>query len=360
MLVLFISYVDFAAANSGSGMRPQKMYEAFLAEGHQVKLLSGQQGNFSGRKTRQRAVAETSAWLDSHRPDLCYIESPVYPILWEFDRQLIRKIRRMGVPIGYFYRDFYRKFPDQFPRRKDPVGRAKELYLDVMQRRTDRVLRCADIVYFPSAEAFSLFSFRDMRTLPPGGEDHLEGCRPEERRCVYVGGMVQHYGGEMMLRAFALLNAGEKRYPLTLVCRKNEWAQIPDALKNGDWLEVRHASGDELIPLLSKASAGLLIGNTENEYNNYTVSIKLFEYMGYGLPVVYVKNPPLTRIVGEADFGIGTEYTPESFADGVRALFERKEAYGRYRENARRALLENNLWVHRVRQVVRELTGREE
>ena len=146
MLILYITYIDFGEGVSGSGVRPQKMLRAFEQEGHEVKLLSGGQGNLRTRKKRLEALAETDKWLDSHRPDLCYIESPVQPILWGFDRKLIRKIHKLGIPLGYFYRDYYRKYPDLFPKRKDLAGRCKELWLDILQRRTDRLLRCADIV----------------------------------------------------------------------------------------------------------------------------------------------------------------------------------------------------------------------
>jgi len=357
MLVLFISYVDFSAADSGSGMRPQKMYEAFLREGHEVKLLCGQQGTFRSRETRRRAVAEISAWLDSHRPDLCYIESPVYPILWSFDRRLIRKICRMGIPTGYFYRDFYRKFPTLFPRRKDPVGRAKELFLDLQQRRTDRTLECVDIVYLPSMEASSLFSYGDMRPLPPGGEDHLADAHRQKNRCVYVGGVLGHYDGEMLLRAFRLLNAGDESYPLTLICREKEWAQIPDELKTGDWLEVRHASGEALIPLLSQAGAGLLIGRADHPYSRLAVSVKTYEYLGYGLPVVYVRCPPLDRIVEQAGAGFGVDGTPEAYARGIKKLFADEENYKRLCRGAEGLFENDGQWKHRVRKVVSDLTG---
>jgi glycosyltransferase involved in cell wall biosynthesis len=359
MLILYITYIDFGEASSGSGVRPQRMYRAMLEEGHQVKLLCGNQGSVKNHKARAAAVEEISRWLDSNRPDICYVESPVYPILWKFDRDLIRKIHRMGIPMGYFYRDFYRKFPKQFPHRPGLANAVRDTVLDVLQRMTDKTLENVDIVYFPAKESFQLFDYRDMRPLPPGGENWLDRSMPEERRCIYVGGVLKQYAGEMLLEAFALLNSGEERYPLTLVCREKEWARIPDKLKGADWLELHHASGEELVPLLSRAAAGLLIGKRDETYSyfEYGYSIKLFEYLGYGLPVVYVHNTPMDRFVTENGMGIGVECDPESFARGVRALFEEPEKYAQYRANACRALVSGNTWNHRVRQLVRELSA---
>ena len=356
MLILYITYIDFSQSASGSGVRPQRVYDAFLKEGHEVKLLSGAQGNVRTRGKRLRAVKEIEHWLDGHRPDLCYIESPVYPIMWHADRRLIDRIHRMGIPIGYFYRDLYRKLPEAFERRRDPVGAAKEYALDRLQDITDRLLEKADIVYFPSEECFAFFRYRDMRTLPPGGEDRIEETMPEYRHCIYVGGMKDQYDGECLLRAFSILNSSGTKYPLTLVCRHNEWKTMDPELCRGEWLEVHHVSGHALHSLYSRAGAGILIGRADHPYSRFAVSVKTYEYMGYGLPMVYIRNAPHDRIISDSAIGIGTDGTPEGLAEGVRRLFASPEEYERYRAASARALHTNGLWIHRVRQVVRELT----
>ena len=70
MLILYITYVDINSGTSGSSVRPQKMYRAFLDEGHEVKLLSGTQQRW-GRKARTEAVQEIRRWLRENRPDIC-------------------------------------------------------------------------------------------------------------------------------------------------------------------------------------------------------------------------------------------------------------------------------------------------
>ena len=157
MLILYITYVDINSGTSGSSVRPQKMYRAFLDEGHEVKLLSGAQQRW-GRKARTEAVQEIRRWLRENRPDICYIESPSMPITFRCDIALIRKISRMGIPIGYFYRDFYWMFPELYPRRTNLTGWLKDHWLDYLQQRTNNVLKCADIVYFPSEECKKYFS----------------------------------------------------------------------------------------------------------------------------------------------------------------------------------------------------------
>ena len=353
MRILYITYVDFNRATSGSGVRPGKMYRAFLQEGHQVKLLTGSQER-TRREERRSDVADISAWLDENRPEICYIESPGQPILWREDRALIRKIHAMGIPIGYFYRDFYWRFPDLYPRRKDPAGRLKDLWLDHLQRQTDALLNCADIVYFPSRGAAGYFSYRDMRALPPAGEERDFESRPEPNVCIYVGGLSGGYGGETLLRAFELLNRGEACYPLILCCREKERDAIPADLRNAPWLEIRHTSGEGLAPLYARASLAVLpIRRTA--YTDIAVNVKFFEYLSYGLPIACTDAAAVAELVEKNGVGLTGGDSPEAIAETVRAMLSDPERLERWREKAFRCVKEENLWIHRVRQVVREL-----
>lgn len=356
MLILYITYVNMSGAASGSGVRPQKMYRAFLDEGHEVKLLAGNQ-NRSDWPRRREAIREIMRWLDTHTPDLCYIESPVYPILLTEDCRLIRRLHHMGVPTGYFYRDFYWKFPELYPHRRSLTGRLKDCWMDCLQRRTDSVLRCADIVYFPSEECKAYFSYADMRTLPPAGEiRHPERC-PEKNTCIYVGGISADYGGEMMLQAFRRLNGEGKKYSLLLVCRENEWNAIRGEWDGEPWLEVHHTSGDGLLPLYARAEAALL-PIQKNPYTDLSVNVKIYEYMSFGLPVVSTNVEAVAKIVRENRMGVAAPSdTAEDFAAAVETVLADKKL-AEYGENGLSSMCDRNLWIHRVRQLTDELRGK--
>ena len=77
-----------------------------------------------------------------------------------------------------------------------------------------------------------------MRSLPPAGEDHLSERCPEEKTCIYVGGLDGGYGVGMLLEALEQLNAGDRTYRLILVCREAEWAAFQSPYKEAPWLEV--------------------------------------------------------------------------------------------------------------------------
>ncbi len=352
MQILVVNYMEMDPASSGSGVRPQKMYRAFQELGHQVYLLSGSQDR-AARDRRRADVEAASRWLDENKPDLCYIESPVYPILWSFDRELIRKIHAQGIPIGYYYRDFQDRFPALFPKRKDIPGRLKDLWLAWKRKQTDRLLHSADIVYLPSEACKELFSFRDMRPLPPAGEDRLPGDPPSGQTSIYVGGILGIYDGAGLLDVYSRLNE-EGDYPLILVCREKEWKKLDHPQKNAPWLEVHHASGEALEPLYRRSALGLCFF-TDNEYCRYAVSVKLNEYMGHGLPLLIRRAEEMERIARRDGTGLCVGGDERQAADTIRSYFADGSLRRELFENVCAAVRRNGLWKHRAEQVVREL-----
>lgn len=356
--VLYIMYGELGRANSGSGVRPAAMYRAFLERGWDVYLLSGYCGRGEG-KQRRAEVRKAEAWLRENRPAFCYIESSTYPIMYHCDYALIRLLRREGIPTAYFYRDYYRRFPNLFPRRKGFVNQLKEAYLDFLQWRTDRVLRNVDIVYFPSEGDFQYFHYRCMKTLPPAGqvtEVSLDDAFPPEGRpvAIYVGGVSSAYGSPMLLDAFSTLNKGDVHYPLILVCRHEEFESAFPGLDIPPWLEICLASGKELEPLYAKASLGLLTLEP-NEYTQMAVGIKLFQYISYGLPVLSTDTAVMKKLIEENMFGQTAPYDAQTFAAAAKAMLDDPETLRRYRQSALKSLREKHLWVHRVDQIAADL-----
>lgn len=361
--VLYIMHGDLDQLSSGSGVRPAAMYRAFLDRGWEVHLLSGYCGRGEG-KQRRAEVRKAEAWMRENRPAFCYIEPSVYPIMYHCDYALIRLLCREEIPTAYFYRDFYRRFPTLFPRRKGFVNKLKETYFDFLQWRTDRVLRNMNIVYFPSEGAFQYFSFRDMRTLPPAGE--LSGVSPGDafppegpRTAIYAGGVSRSYGTLMLLDAFSILNRDGVRYPLILVCREGEFEKAFPGYEIPPWLELRRASGKELEPLYARASLGLLTLEP-NEYTQMAVGTKLFQYISYGLPVLSTGTAAMKTLIEENAFGRTAPYDAAAFAAAVKALLDDTEALREYRRQGLESLAERHLWVHRVDRIAADLLEKEQ
>lgn len=350
MRILFIAYVDLDKGTSGSSVRPAKMLKAFQDEGHEMIVLSGVQTG----KDRIRRIRDVLREIKESKPDLCYIESPTYPIMRHADRKLIKIIHEMGVPIGYFYRDFYRKFPKEFPRRKTISGKIKDVGLDYLQFLTDCCLNNCDIIYVPSDEAAKLLEYKDIRPLPPAGENHLCLRKEFSKSAIYVGGIGKAYNIGLLLDTFEQLNNGTNTYTLILVCRKAEWDAFKHSCKEAAWLKVHHASGKQLDALYAKASIAISI-KASTPYNDFSISVKTFEYLGYGLPQIVNNGKAITELIEREKIGLSVEPTVETFASAVKLLLNNPRMYASFQNSIQESLLERNLWIHRVRQVVSEL-----
>ena len=200
-----------------------------------------------------------------------------------------------------------------------------------------------------------MFSYRRMLPLPPAGEDHVPSPHPNNRTCIYVGGVSASYGIGLLIDSFRLLNAGGCRYRLILVCREGEYERERERIGEHEWLTVCHASGAALEPLYAQADVGLL-SLVDNEYNNFAVGTKLFQYLSYGLPVLSTDVEAMRELIEADGLGLTAAGDPESYAAAIRSLLDDDERLASARERAVRALRERHLWVHRVDRIVRELT----
>ncbi|MBS7294963.1 MAG: glycosyltransferase [Treponema sp.] len=355
MIVLYITYVNSDEIFSGSGVRPAKMLNAFKQEGHEVIVLQGEQVS----KERLSNIKKIRKQIKRKRPDLCYIESPTYPIMRHADRKLIKDICKAGIPTGYFYRDFYWQFPKEFPRRTSISGKIKDKVLLFLQSLTNKVLKYCNIIYVPSDECKTLLKYHDIRALPPAGENHLEIMpnRINNHTGIYVGGISGYYNVRFLLDVFCELNRRGSEYILILVCRENEWKDFEHPCKNAPWLEVHHTSGNGLVELYKRASVAFNVGSSSYKYSRFAISVKVFEYLSFGLPQVVINNKAIADLVNSEKIGIAVEGEIKKYTDATEKLMNDNVLYSDIQKAIRESLLERNLWIHRVRQIVRELSS---
>lgn len=346
--ILFYTFIDFGTFESGSMVRPQMMHAAFKELGADVVLLQTQQNK---KKARKLAVSELNNWLDSNTVDLCYVETPSGVILNRCDRKLLRRIKRLGIRTAVFYRDAYFLLPESARKKVNPI---KNFILDLMCRLDLRLYRrMADIVYFPSESMARLFNLKAKGILPPACSNNLLDFIFGGRNSIYVGGLGGHYGTDILLKAFDILNAGDvPDYPLTIVCREADRHNIPDEYNGRSWLTICHASGSKSLSALYQNANIALYPVRRSRYIDFAVSVKIYEYMGYGLPIVTTDCVEAARVIRDNGIGVVTRDNPESFAEGIRQIFSDREEYEKTLENVKRAVTGGNLWIHRARKVL--------
>ena len=145
-------------------------------------------------------------------------------------------------------------------------------------------------------------------------------------------------------------------YPLTLVCRESETGYIPQEYREKPWLHIVHASGKESLKPFYQAADLALYPIEKNDYNDFALSVKLLEYLEFGLPVVAVDCTETKRFVEGLGSGLVCRSDPADFADKVREILTDTSLYALCALNVQKAAQSGNLWTDRAKQIARDLS----
>ncbi len=353
MLVLYITYIDLGETDIGSKLRPYKMYKAFLDLNYKVKILSSAQ-TIKNKKNRLAKINEINNWLISNKPDFCYIESDYTAIRFRDDYRLIKQLKKLNIPTAYFYRDFDYKFKDMKINVRGIINNLREIYIKLLWLKTNSILKNISIVYFPSKYCFKYFNFKNMKALPPAGEVAPYKQTSSKKTCIYVGGLSERYGTNLLLESFKRLNKNSNTFKLILVCREDDYIKYKDEFDSFNWVEVHHVSGKELTKLYAEANIALIPLKHTN-YNDLAISVKLFEYMSYGLPIIATSNQAMKEIILDANCGITTNDDVISYSNAINDIFNDDVKLQKFSENALLALENKHTWKNRALQVTKDI-----
>lgn len=353
--VLYITFTDFGELSSGSSVRPFRMYNALVNLGHEVKLLEGQQNR---RKERQAKVKEILDWLDNNKPDVCYVEPPSGPFFNQIDLSLLKKVHKMGVPIGLFYRDFYWKF-SKWAWKGTPLW--KQTILKMMHRRDLVAFRkYCDVVYFPSQECIKILesvNFRRVGVLPPGCNKPRGEVKLGAREIFYAGGVREADGIDDLLIALDRINKNGFRVKFNLITKKEELVHLKNSeLLKSDWIEVIEASGEALEPIYARCDLGVL-PKKRHFYMDMAISVKVLECMSHGLPMISTDCPAMARFIQQNESGLICKEGADSIENAILEYYTNDELYHALLENVKKAAL-NNTWEKRVEQVISDLLNK--
>ncbi len=349
-------------AKSGSSVRPQRLYKAFLDLGIDVKLISGI-GN--KKNIRKNAVKDALEYLKEETPDICYIEPPSGPLFFNCDRKLIKLLYKKEIPIGLFYRDAYWKFPEFAGKNisKSFVDKVKEIIIRVMQQRDYKLYKkCCSKVYFPTELMASYFDFPDKSELPPGcfvpENTEINEKKDEIVTAIYVGGATKRYGLPLIINSVKLLNNNNIKIHIKVVCSEKSWNDFKAENRNLfekdlNCIEVLHLSGAELSRHYMLSDFGI-IPLQKNEYNDFAFPIKLSEYLSYQLPIVTTDCTETADFVSENDIGIIAKDNEKDFAEALLKMATDSKLRNQYKINCIKAR-NDNLWITRAEKVINDL-----
>jgi len=358
-ILLYYPFQIAKEANSGSKVRPKEIHKAFLAWGQEngieVLLLSG------SSKEREETFFQ---WQREGKLDnlwFCYMENQTIPFWLTdqghipkkplIDQKVMRFLKAKKVPVGVFYRDVYWKFDELYPLK----GIKKFIMKSIYRLEEKFYEKYCDVIFLPS-EAMGRYVQieKPMVPLPPGGKG-MKGQHSKSnigsKKGLYVGGINnEDYGLFLLLDALSLANKDQKNCELTIVCRPDEFEKLPSEKKSrllDAGVTVKHVSGEALNTLYKEMDYAF-IPRFKSVYNDFSVPVKLVEYLSNELPVIATHCEAQKDIIEADEYGLICEDNPESMA---QAILRMNDEVDTYRSHIQKSFVEKHSWLARVKKV---------
>jgi glycosyltransferase involved in cell wall biosynthesis len=351
-------------ADSGSKLRPLEMLKAFRQWGKEEDVeiieINGTSEDRTAAFNRLKEEGKLqNLWF-------CYAENQTIPIWLTdpghkpkkpfIDTQVFKFLKKHNVPMGIFYRDVYWKFDDLYPLK----GLKKKVMQTIYRREEKFYEKYASAIFLPSAAMGKYVDINQPKVpLPPGGKktDLMSADKSFSHQGIYVGGIANDdYGLPLLLEALENYPSNKIQPKLTIVCRENEYNKIPEEQKQKlQMLDVnlQHISGEELTELYRLMDYAY-IPRLKSEYNNFSVPVKLVEYLSNGLPVVATDCEAQMAFIDSGNYGVVCDDKKDAF---IQAIENVEKECSNYRNNIQDTFLERNSWLARVRTVKNTLVG---
>jgi len=193
-------------------------------------------------------------------------------------------------------------------------------------------------------------NFPDMEFFTGGEKPDLAERYSGKTIFVYAGGLEPNRGTLESIKALELVkdknavllfvgpfkNSGYEKEVMAYVNEKNLTQRVEF---------VGNIPYKDISAYLRMSTAGLLPHQPIERYSKTPYSIKLFEYMGCGLPVIVSRLPELTKIVEGAGCGVLVDPTkPEDMAKAMTWVMENPAAAKALGKNGRKAVEEKYNW----------------
>ncbi|MBC9936607.1 MULTISPECIES: glycosyltransferase [unclassified Leucobacter] len=358
-MIFHVPYPLNREATSASGIRPVAMRDAFESLGYEVTEVTGLAAQ---RKAAIRSVRKRIR--SGEKFDFVYSESstmptaltephhlPTHPLQ---DISFLGYCKRRGIPSGVFYRDIYW----QEPAYRESVNAlvalgTRRLYRWDLRRYRTQVSR----IFVPSmrmAEVMPHTRLEQCVPLPPGSPIVDQPVADNPSALCYVGALGSYYRLHECVRAVESVPGAS----LQLCTRPQLWeaekAGYVPLMLNGA-TTVIHESGAGLEPMYKSSAVGVLFMEPI-DYREFAAPMKLYEYLGHGLPVVAVKGSLVAEFIEEYDAGWALDYDGGELSELLRRLQSNPDEYAQKAERVRN-LRRQHTWEARAQQAADALSA---
>lgn len=293
--------------SSASGIRPKMMVNAFKELGYELHLITGyveeRKSQFEKlKKNIKNGLKYDFMYSESSTQPTALTEQNHLPIAPFLETKIFKFCKKEHIKIGLFYRDIHWVFP--FYGEYLPTW--KKLSAIYFYKKDLKLYeKYVDVLYLPSLEMAKYISNNEtfvIEELPPGHSLKKEIDLPvkemDKVKLLYIGGIGAKYKLHELFKAIENNDSIE----CTISTRKDNWELVKDEYSFGCNLELVHKSGKDLVPLYQSSNICLLFVEPE-EYWDFAIPFKLFEYMEKGLPIIASEGTLVAKFIEKHDLG---------------------------------------------------------
>jgi glycosyltransferase involved in cell wall biosynthesis len=188
-----------------------------------------------------------------------------------------------------------------------------------------------------------------------------------ENALVFTGTIAPNRGVLETIQAMAILKRKAMVVTLDLAGTPNTREYLNELMQEAEHLGVRanitlhgHLTLGRTRSLQQTCGIGM-VAHLMSEGNLVGCPVKLYEFMMFGLPLVYSDIPVFVSVAGESDAGISViPGHPEQIAVAIESLLLNPAMARRFGENGRNAIYERFNWNHewpKLRDLYLQLVG---
>jgi len=311
---------------AASEIRPRKMKKAFEDTGYNVFFITGTAAE------RNRQIKELKRRIElGENYDFLYSESstlpmqlteshhlPTHPLT---DVKLFALAKRKGIPIGLFYRDFYWAFPEIHR-----FGKIKTYYANFFHKLDLKIYNhYLNIIYFPGDQYDKLLKKikylddkLEFHFLPSGVDLSYQHYDSPNNYFAYIGEIEpQRHNLKVLMQTFNLF----PQYELRICIPEKSWEKNKSYYEQflSPNIKILHLVNEEAQDFLSYAKYAFFYF-PDDEYRNYALPYKLFEYVGHNLPIICNESDYSGALVKKLGIGYPIPHSVEALTEWLQNI----------------------------------------